>query len=865
MLDNQPGMEQRAKSLILNYQQAQDWYPLNSAQRGLYEFVLITTSALESVAADLVDWEIIKGRTATVVTTEWIGTNYTGVDLAQKIRNFLREKYPTAEWGIEDVCLVGAMANVPMRHVYDDPDTDLYYAELSLPDNQSWDANSNQEYLGPGDSTDFYSEVNIGRIPWSTVSIVQHIVEKTIAFEMTDDPSFKKNVLLIGTYFWDDTDNAVMMEAKVDQPGMEDWTMTRMYEVPQSSYPSDYNASFANVQSVWSTNTFAFVNWAGHGSATECYELYPSQPFVDTTICPLLDDNFPAIIFADACSNSETSEISIGARMMERGGVGFVGSTRIAYGCPGWSGPMDGSSQSLDYFFSSGVMSGGMTQGEAMQYALTQVYQMNGWDYPEMEMCEWTLYGNPNLGMQFALSSDGTVMFDAAKYKPDSFAVVTVRDLDLDENPGGPDTVPVALTSDNGDAETFILTETGNSTFIFQDTVTISQGTAVPGNGILEVQHGNQIQAVYIDEDDGHGGVNLEKTITADIDSVPPVISNVEVSEISDSEAVIHWTTDEESDSTVFYGIGTPSESAVSLVRTTSHSVVLTGLQDCTQYVFYVESTDAAGNTAADDNYGSFYALITYELVVFLDANMNTNPGWTYQGQWAWGDPSGSGGDPSSGNTDSNVVGYNLNGTYTNNMSATYCTTQTMDCSEADQVFLSYYYWLGIESSTWDHASVQVSGNGGSSWTTLWDHTGSTFIPSSWSYSEFDISSVAGGSSNVQIRWVMGTTDSSVVYCGWNLDDVLVSYATECTSVPTPTPVPTATPNECLNTGDVNADSELTAGDAQLAFQIALGTHTPTYQEECSADCNGDDEVTAGDAQGIFMAALGLGSCVDPL
>ncbi|MCD4655356.1 hypothetical protein K8T06_15655, partial [bacterium] len=60
-------------------------------------------------------------------------------------------------------------------------------------------------------------------------------------------------------------------------------------------------------------------------------------------------------------------------------------------------------------------------------------------------------------------------------------------------------------------------------------------------------------------------------------------------------------------------------------------------------------------------------------------------------------------------------------------------------------------------------------------------------------------------------------------------------------------------------------NGELTAGDAQLAFQIALMMYTPSYEEECAADCNGDSEVTAGDAQGIFMAVLGTGSCVDPL
>lgn len=92
---------------------------------------------------------------------------------------------------------------------------------------------------------------------------------------------------------------------------------------------------------------------------------------------------------------------------------------------------------------------------------------------------------------------------------------------------------------------------------------------------------------------------------------------------------------------------------------------------------------------------------------------------------------------------------------------------------------------------------------------------------------------------------------------------------------PTPTPPPTPTPTfaitptptqpECINDGDVTLDGEITAGDAQLAFLIALGSYTPTYEEECAADCNGDNEVTAGDAQQIFLTALGSATCVDPL
>lgn len=69
----------------------------------------------------------------------------------------------------------------------------------------------------------------------------------------------------------------------------------------------------------------------------------------------------------------------------------------------------------------------------------------------------------------------------------------------------------------------------------------------------------------------------------------------------------------------------------------------------------------------------------------------------------------------------------------------------------------------------------------------------------------------------------------------------------------------------CIHNGDVNQDGSYSAGDAQMAFYIALGLYTPTFIEQCAADCNNDNDVTAGDAQIIFGAALGLDSCAEPL
>lgn len=408
MVDNLTRTERIAKEIVLNYDQAQAWYPEDFNGKGTYDFVIITLDALTSSVAPLVDWETGKGRSVNVVTTSWINSNYTGYDLTEKIRNFLRDKYPSLKWGIEDVLLVGSYDDVPMRRCWQDegygkPETDFYYAELSLPDSLSWDKNKNHRWgETTGDPIDFYNEVNVGRIPWSQPATVLHICQKSIAYEQNNDPAFKKNILLLGAYFWDDTDNAVLMERKAGRPWMASWTKTRMYEQGHSSYIMDYNLNFNNVRSVWSTNHYSFVNYAGHGSEYASYILYSTgEAFISTSTCPYLNDNYPAIMFADACSNSDTDAPNIGQMMLQQGAIGFLGATKVAYGQPAWIDSLSGSSQSMDYFFTTSVTSGNFTQGEAQQRALRIMYTKNLWTAnPRYEMFEWgAFWGNPDLTM----------------------------------------------------------------------------------------------------------------------------------------------------------------------------------------------------------------------------------------------------------------------------------------------------------------------------------------------------------------------------------------------------------------------------------------------------------------------------------
>jgi len=76
-----------------------------------------------------------------------------------------------------------------------------------------------------------------------------------------------------------------------------------------------------------------FVNWAGHGSPDAAYEYYPSQPFVDEDTCVSLNDEYPSIVFADSCSNSDTDYLNIGQAMMKQGAIGSLDQIKLHMVC----------------------------------------------------------------------------------------------------------------------------------------------------------------------------------------------------------------------------------------------------------------------------------------------------------------------------------------------------------------------------------------------------------------------------------------------------------------------------------------------------------------------------------------------------
>ena len=188
--------------------------------------------------------------------------------------------------------------------------------------------------------------------------------------------------------------------------------------------------------------------------------------------------------------------------------------------------------------------------------------------------------------------------------------------------------------------------------------------------------------------------------------------------------------------------------------------------------VNFINTTDGTGNTARNVDLTVGVPVVVYEWT------LDSDPGWTTEGQWEFGVPTGGGsynGDPTSGYTGANVYGYNLSGDYTDNLPATYLTTETFDCTGLTDVTLKFRRWLGVESnSNYDEATIEVSNGGG--WTTIWraTDTGADISDSSWQPIELGLASVADDQPNVSVRWGMGPTDVGLTYPGWNIDDIQI-------------------------------------------------------------------------------------------
>jgi hypothetical protein len=211
---------------------------------------------------------------------------------------------------------------------------------------------------------------------------------------------------------------------------------------------------------------------------------------------------------------------------------------------------------------------------------------------------------------------EGKLYLDSPAYQPTATVGIKLYESDLNVNPLLAEQVVVEIESNTETIpETVTLTETGSNTSIFVGTINLALGVSVL-DGVLQVTEGDIITARY--NDVSPAGVRIAQ---AEIDGIPPVISNV-VGTPDVNSAIITWTTDEPSNSRVYFGISPLLGIEVyDSEMVTSHSIELTDLEPSLLYYFDVESADVAGNTQREDNSSAHYNFKTL-LGISIRANL---------------------------------------------------------------------------------------------------------------------------------------------------------------------------------------------------------------------------------------------------
>ncbi len=176
----------RAEEMTITMQYTHPIKALDISSANLLKNLIITSPTLQPYAVALASWKNQTGIPSKVVNTTIIYQLYTGVDNPEKIRNCIKDYVST--YGIIYATIFGDVDQVPIRYAsvndseageFNVP-TDLYYADLT----GSWDDNHDGVYADQRyDNVDGIPDVYVGRIPVSSTTYAQAVVNKIIGYQ----------------------------------------------------------------------------------------------------------------------------------------------------------------------------------------------------------------------------------------------------------------------------------------------------------------------------------------------------------------------------------------------------------------------------------------------------------------------------------------------------------------------------------------------------------------------------------------------------------------------------------------------------------------------------------------------------------
>ncbi len=297
------------------------------------------------------------------------------------------------------------------------------------------------------------------------------------------------------------------------------------------------------------------------------------------------------------------------------------------------------------------------------------------------------------------------------------------------------------------------------------------------------------------------GRLNILNTLETDL--IPPAaISDLNVSSTSIMTATLTWTAPGDNGmtgkasayivrygpaqdfqwdtATQLTGIVIPKEAG------STETLVVSGLNPDTEYSFAIKAIDNVGNLAEISNVATGKTKIS-TVVMGHDFENGLN-GWTTSGNYVnWQLGSSTIIQAHSG---ANLWGTNLNGNYQYNNMVESLISPTFSLKNLNSAMMQFWHYYSTESH-YDGGVVEISTNGGSSWSQIEPVNGypedalSSFNPlgtvpaysgrsgQGWTEDFFDLSSYIGND-NIKIRFTFATDYSIYYYEGWYIDDVYI-------------------------------------------------------------------------------------------
>ncbi len=257
--------------------------------------VVITDSSFVGQFDRYLKMKSIEGFTPNIRSVQYVYENYSGVDNAEKIRNYLKT---LVDSGIEYVVIGGDVNIVPTRYAYamesgggwwyDSIPTDYYYGDID----GSWNANNNTVYGEVGDSVDMLPDFYVGRISFENSSELDTILGKIFYYEKGDYLKPQCSVLANAGFLDSYTDASVGLDSILEE-FPDYFAKSRLYDgngnqVYLNEFMDSLNSGFNYLIHSNHGNSYGFSigqDFFGYDNADTLSNLQNSPTLVYTTSC----------------------------------------------------------------------------------------------------------------------------------------------------------------------------------------------------------------------------------------------------------------------------------------------------------------------------------------------------------------------------------------------------------------------------------------------------------------------------------------------------------------------------------------------------------------------------------------------------